>query len=55
MGNKYDFIENLIFNLGLRIETVEVLPESDLFLMITNKKMILPPTAFFLCTVKRER
>lgn len=42
LENKYDFIENLIFNLGLRIETVEVLPESDLFLVITNKKMILP-------------
>lgn len=42
LENKYDFIENLIFNLGLRIETVEMLPESDLFLVITNKKMILP-------------
>ena len=42
LENKYDFIERLIFEQGLRIEAIEVLPESDLFLVITNKKMVLP-------------
>lgn len=40
--NKYDFIERLIFENGLRIETIEIIPESDLFLVVTNKKMVLP-------------
>lgn len=40
--NKYDFIENLIQEEGLRIETVEVHPESDLLIVILNKKMVLP-------------
>src|SRR2546430_610944 len=40
--NRYDFIENLIYQEGLRIETIDVLPESDLLLIITNKKMVLP-------------
>lgn len=40
--NNYDFIERLIFDGGLRINTIEILPESDLLLIITNKKMVLP-------------
>jgi len=40
--NKYDFIEDLIFNEGIRIVRVEMIPESDLFLIITNKNTVLP-------------
>jgi hypothetical protein len=40
-SNKYDFIDNLIFQEGLRVEAIDVIPESDLLLVILNNKTVL--------------
>ncbi|MEI9912487.1 MAG: hypothetical protein WDO71_24245 [Bacteroidota bacterium] len=39
--NKYDAIEKLIHEEGIRIETIDVRPESDTMLIILNTKAIL--------------
>lgn len=39
--NKYDALESLIYQEGLRIETIDIHQELDLFLVILNTKVIL--------------
>jgi hypothetical protein len=39
--NKYDAIESLIFNEGLRMEAISIHRELDLFLVVLNTKVIL--------------
>jgi len=39
--NKFDALESLIFEEGLCIEAIDVLPEMDLLLVILNTKTIL--------------
>lgn len=39
--NKYDSLESLIFQEGLRIETIDIHQNLDLFLVILNTKAIL--------------
>ena len=41
LENKYDALENLIYQEGLRIEAIDIHPELDLFLVILNTKVIL--------------
>ena len=46
--NKYDAIENLIFNEGLRIESLEISPKLDkLFIHLNNKQIFIAPIAFY--------
>ena len=40
--NKYDALESLIFESGLRIAVIEFKPEQDLFLVTLNTKVVLP-------------
>jgi hypothetical protein len=40
-GNKYDALESLIYQEGLRIEAIDIHQELDLFLVILNTKAIL--------------
>jgi hypothetical protein len=40
-NNQFDAIERLIFEEGLRIETIDVHPELDLMLIILNTKAVL--------------
>jgi hypothetical protein len=39
--NNFDSIENLIYDEGLRIETVDIHPELDIMLVILNTKAVL--------------
>lgn len=39
--NKYDAVENLIYEEGLRIQALNIHPELDLLLVILNTKAIL--------------
>lgn len=39
--NKYDSLESLIYQEGLRIETIDIHHDLDLFLVILNTKAIL--------------
>ncbi len=40
-NNQFDAIENLIFNEGLRIETVDIHPELDIMAIYLNTKAVL--------------
>ncbi|MBX3255414.1 MAG: hypothetical protein KF862_14830 [Chitinophagaceae bacterium] len=39
--NKYDAIEKLIYEEGLRIETIDFHPEPDVMLILLNTKAVL--------------
>jgi hypothetical protein len=39
--NKYDALESLIYQEGLRIEAIDIHREMDLFLVVLNTKVIL--------------
>lgn len=41
MQNNYDSIERLIYEEGLRIETIDFHPELDLMLIVLNTKAVL--------------
>lgn len=41
LGNKYDTIESLIYEEGIRIEAIDLHPELDVMLVILNTKAVL--------------
>ncbi|MBO9684060.1 MAG: DUF2442 domain-containing protein [Flavisolibacter sp.] len=41
MQNNYDSIEHLIYEEGLRIETIDFHPDLDLMLVVLNTKVVL--------------